>query len=1031
MQPKQPRDVAYRVKDIPLNGRLITSTSPSLIGENDFSDLTNFVYTVNGIKTMNGMESISSSSEHAIRTMITANLPEGRVIVYQTYPNTSSSYTSIIASCLYVVFSLSSDYSNPLTYRAKRILAYHYRSSWHYIAGQVVLYQSTIQRPSSFYLECVTSGYTGSSPPNFNQYDYNTKITDGTVVWIKRKGSLEGQLTVAPDNTIVFTNGHVNLIYGGEQHRVGAVINALGIEKVINGDFTSSEGWIFGTGWSYDSTNHEADKTSATNSGSLEQDISAIPGEQYVLKFTVRNCTAGGVRPYIGGTAGTTVSANGDYVQIITATSTANLKFVPSSDNTVLSIDNVSVKRATGSKEIDITDQLTNESYDDKYCATLVVETDKRIYLDIGSPLKVRRFNVYVKNPNTVPSTISVYRYTATGWTSASDVGDATGGFYQSGHISFTFSGDNAETSELPDVPTYLYNRYLYWYRIRLSPDSGTLPTNISLYYISCATVIQTIPNLWDGTVYTPTAFWKYDGTTYTDHTLPVSRRDTQIIWLSSTSYQPSPETNVGLGGTSTFFIGSIVRCTGFRFTFATEIGGTKWVNTNSNTMSVYYWDGSDWVLVSGLIDGTSNAGCSFAQDGVVYFSSPPEEQEKKTAIGTNVLMYYYKIAFSAALGSNTYLDYVEVIPATQSLSSYKTCTVWNNRLVLANNTTTSNRSNELIISAPSSPYIWSGEQSITLNIGDTRDITRVVTLFSRYGTDVTEALVVFKERSIYYVSGFTQDDIRVYTVSNSIGTSSPYTVAVCDLGIRITEGINRAVVLFANRSGVYLFDNSSIISISDDISDKFQSPLFEEACKYASGIYDVVNSRYHLLYSTRSFPDFTYHEYIFDLIHRKWTSANRGSYPLVYGGILYDDYNNPYLVGFTNNRIAKLNTGNKMIDIPYVATFTTGIKPLGDTLYAISNIRMVKLTSTSRDNTSVTLYVHCISENNMYSPTPFNLSLSSPNDSCIVSPVQHTSIMGNFFYYTLFIPLNSTDFDSIQPINISVLYKPIRIDFV
>lgn len=1042
------QDISYKAKDIPLNGKLITSISPALIGENDFSELTNFVYTDSGIKTMKGMTFLSYASQYAVRAMITANLPEGTVIAYQTYPNTFTSYTYAVASVLYIVDSLPSDYSDPVTYKQRRILAYHYKLSYSYTAGQVALYQSTIQRPASFYLECITSGTTGSTTPNFNSYDYNDKIIDGTVVWIKRKGSLEGQFTISPDNTIVFTNGHTSLIYGGEKHRIGAVINVLGVEnvlgmeKVVNGDFVSSDGWIFGTGWSYDSVNKEADKApeylpisfdewTLIPSGNLEQNISAVSGETYTLKFTVKNYSAGGVTPYIGGVAGTLVSADGDYTQTITALSTGNLKFVPSSDVTILSIDNVSVKCFTGTKEIDITEQLTSESYNDKYCAVLTAKTDGKIYLDVGSPLKLRKVNIYIKNPNTVSSTVSIYRFTLSGWTSASSVIDETYGFSQSGTISFSFSDDSEQTSELSDTPAYLYNRHLYWYRIKLSPNSGTLPTNISLYYISGGTVIQTIPNLWDGTVYTPSAFWKYDGTTYTDHTLQVSKIDTTMVWFSSSNFEPSPETTVSLDGVTEIYIGSITRCTGFRFTFATEFSSKKWVNVKPNIMTVYYWNGTNWASVSNLIDGTSNGTCSFAHEGTVYFTSPSEEQEKRTTINTDIPLYYYKISFSAALGyssNHVFLDYVEVIPAIQNISVYKACSIWNNRLVLANNTTTSNKSNELIISAPSSPYIWSGGQSITLNVGDTQDITRVVTLFSRYGADITEALIVFKENSIYYISGSTADDIKTFTVSNSIGTSSPYIVAVCDLGIRITEGVNRSVVIFANKSGVYLFDNSSIISISDDISDKFQSSSFEYACRYASGIYDPINSRYHFLYCTE-WPPYTYHEYIFDLIHKKWSSANRGEYSLVYGGILYDSYKNPYVVGFTNEYIAKLNEGNIMLHNSYSATLTTGIKPLGTTLYTISNIRRVKLTSTTRSNMSALLYIHSIDENGSYSSTSTTLSIEPINNSPVKSTVYQTNITGNFFYYSLSFTFNSGADFSVEPINISILYKPVRLD--
>ena len=103
-------------------------------------------------------------------------------------------------------------------------------------------------------------------------------------------------------------------------------ILAVGANIVSNPDFTTFPdlNWTWGTGWSHD-TNH-ADHTAGT--AALEQDVGAIAGP-YKITFTMSNRTTGSVTPYIGGVAGTARSTNATHIETITATSTGNLKFVP------------------------------------------------------------------------------------------------------------------------------------------------------------------------------------------------------------------------------------------------------------------------------------------------------------------------------------------------------------------------------------------------------------------------------------------------------------------------------------------------------------------------------------------------------------------------------------------------------------------------------------------------------------------------------------------------------------------------------
>ncbi|MEW5847149.1 MAG: hypothetical protein AB1777_12910, partial [Bacteroidota bacterium] len=74
----------------------------------------------------------------------------------------------------------------------------------------------------------------------------------------------------------------------------------LGSELVTNGDFATSGSWTWGTGWSHDATNLEADHTSG-NTAALTQSISVTNGTTYQVSITIRNLTAGSVSFNVNG----------------------------------------------------------------------------------------------------------------------------------------------------------------------------------------------------------------------------------------------------------------------------------------------------------------------------------------------------------------------------------------------------------------------------------------------------------------------------------------------------------------------------------------------------------------------------------------------------------------------------------------------------------------------------------------------------------------------------------------------------------
>ena len=91
------------------------------------------------------------------------------------------------------------------------------------------------------------------------------------------------------------------------------------LDLVTNGAFATDTDWTKGDGWTIGSGVASCDGSQAANTD-LEQDPSALnEGQAYRVIFTVSNYSAGTVTPVIGGTAGTSRSANGTYTETIIA----------------------------------------------------------------------------------------------------------------------------------------------------------------------------------------------------------------------------------------------------------------------------------------------------------------------------------------------------------------------------------------------------------------------------------------------------------------------------------------------------------------------------------------------------------------------------------------------------------------------------------------------------------------------------------------------------------------------------------------
>ena len=119
------------------------------------------------------------------------------------------------------------------------------------------------------------------------------------------------------------------------------------------------------------------------------------------------------------------------------------------------------------------------------------------------------------------------------------------------------------------------------------------------------------------------------------------------------------PTSEYSASASSTYmYVGSVRPLKGIKFYIGT-------VNTQASTLSVQYWNGTSWVMVSNISDGTAVAGAPFAQNGVVSFDTT-DTIAKVKSINQTVLYWY--IVSATTMDSTTTIYHVTLDAPFQSI---------------------------------------------------------------------------------------------------------------------------------------------------------------------------------------------------------------------------------------------------------------------------------------------------------------------------------------------------------------------------
>lgn len=478
----------------------------------------------------------------------------------------------------------------------------------------------------------------------------------------------------------------------------------------------------------------------------------------------------------------------------------------------------------------DITERMQNNLSDVSNRFTLVRDAANDIWLLIGSTRPLQGIKFYVQTVNAGASTSTVEYWNGSAWTAVAGFADGTavGGvtLAQTGSMTFTSTVSTARI-RLED------ERLLYFYRVRAGA-TGTPDATIQIYHVTVDAPMQSIVDIWDG-VHRKPVFASQGGVDYTLEVQDPSSSDAPLAM----------DVGGGLGATVIFED----RMTAFKIRM---VGSA--VNSNAATLTVNYWNGTGFVSVGTLRDGTLTGGATFGRSGTISWNAPsPLTEQIKTGeeaafVGAGIRGYAYFLTASAGLSASVLVDVVEGIPAQRfspeiTIPGYRFPFFYQDRAMIACRLG-SNDGNRIDYSGIGTPDVWNGvdssDQGKEIYVGGTEPLIAGIELSNRF-VGLTNAVtstfaLLFKQRETWLLRGTTPETFQLFPISLTIGCPAPLTLATATISIGGEAETARSVAIWVSAAGPMLFDGTTLTKLS------FKQP--DGAISSIDPYFDVNDSR-------------------------------------------------------------------------------------------------------------------------------------------------------------------------------------------
>lgn len=637
--------------------------------------------------------------------------------------------------------------------------------------------------------------------------------------------------------------------------------------------------------------------------------------------------------------------------------------------------------------------------------------TNPITYVYIGSTRPIKGAKFYSGTANATAGTTSAFYHDGSSWAAVTGLSDGTASagkpLAQTGSITF-------DDTKLLAKTKIIYATQAYYY---LFTFEG-IDNNTSVYYVTLDASFQPVIDIWDGIARQILSF-KMEKSTIEDYTIQTTTDD-----YNSTL----DNTYVNIGGLTSsqyLYSGFDKPVTALNFYF----GGGK-ENTNAATISIDYWNGDGWISVGSIDDGTLNGSNSAGKTGIVSWNALSAGTEFTSIIASEVNFYYYRIHFSATLSTNVYLYYVSGIPAQEQISGYKFTVSWQNRLWLCSDQ--SKGKNKMKGGSAGSVCVFNGSDSLTLSFEGDEELTGAMSLFTRFGGSVYDMLIVTKKNETWLVDGTSPSDYRNYLVAPNYGCPSPETMKLCDIGMEISPGLNKHVIIWQASTGIVMFDGNTISPIHGDIENYFDPTdsryINESMIHKSTAFYDDRRREYHWAFASGSSTTLN-EEWIYNLVDKKWSEVDRGTKDLQLGIPTTDTNGNKHIYGtIDTGYLERLENGTSLDGSAITYQFRFQDMAFHGLMYN-TEIRKLKLVAKVKNTTSNSIAVNHYLNTSTTASTPAISVILPAGSNRVINALRSVNLPAGIFH-SLDFQLSTTDETiGFEPLSVGLFVKIIRED--
>lgn len=632
----------------------------------------------------------------------------------------------------------------------------------------------------------------------------------------------------------------------------------------------------------------------------------------------------------------------------------------------------------------------------------------------IGSTRPAKGAKIYVKSANASTSTISVKEWTGAAW--SADLVDTDG--TSSGGKTLAQTGTVAwGTTVATSVAKYIEGYYLYFYLVTISAGDA------DIYFVSMDIPMQQINDIWDGTYRGIAACYKTTAAE-ADKDYATNIYEFSYLSLDNSTYMPA---NIDCATDAEWIeLGFTEKMTGLYICLPSDF-----VNTTSGTIEVYYWNGSAYITVGTVTDGTSTGGVTLDHSGVISWINASSDSEVMLSKLGDKSLYYYKIMVSTSILSTARIFYFGGIPLTEALSGYTFPVYAAERLMLGCGAY--RKKNILKISAQNQPDVYNGTDSFEISFGDDKSLTGAVGIFAQYTSNIYNMVLVFKASETWVLlwnqtsEGVTWSRFRI---SPNIGCPAPRTL--CTVSATFENNINqvKAIGIWRGNDGIYLSNGQAPFCVSKDIKDVFDQSYTTHVNtamltkEYA--FMDQKNLEYHWLWASNSNTTLD-KEYVLDMVKWQWFEIDRGSgNRLQCGTSVCDTYGNHYAYGFIDTGyMERLENGNDFDGTDITCTLYTGDYLPEKSMLWFTEINRAYVVALPNNTDSVLTLTHYIDGDP--TGTNYTFSLADATNRMVKAVAEIYSTTGIFHAFK-FVTVTDDETKGFKPLHIAFAYQKTRV---